>query len=37
MRYALFKYSGVETVGTYLDEIQGSKKADFKLQFRCQF
>jgi predicted component of type VI protein secretion system len=37
IRYALFKYSNVETVGTYLDEIQGNKKADFKLQLRYQF
>lgn len=36
-RYALFYYEGVETVGTYLDEIQGNKKSELKLQLRYQF
>jgi len=36
-RYAMFIYSGVETVGTYLDEIQGNKKSELKIQLRYQF
>lgn len=36
-RYALFVYKGVETVGSGLDEINGSKKTDVKLQVRYQF
>jgi hypothetical protein len=36
-RYALFYYRNVETVGTYLDEIEGNKKSEIKLQLRYQF
>ncbi|PWS28959.1 hypothetical protein DHW03_03745 [Pedobacter yonginense] len=36
-RYAMFSYKNVETVGTYLDEIQGNKKSEVKLQLRYQF
>jgi hypothetical protein len=37
MRYGLFIYKDVETVGTYLDEIKGNKKSEVKLQLRYQF
>lgn len=36
-RYALFFYRDVETVGSGLDEINGNKKTDVKLQIRYQF
>ena len=36
-RYALFLYRNVETVGSGLDEIEGNKKTDVKLQVRYQF
>ncbi len=36
-RYAMFLYQDVETVGTYLDEIQGNKKSEIKIQLRYQF
>lgn len=36
-RCAMFLYKGVETVGSGLDEIQGNKKTDVKLQIRYQF
>ncbi|WP_084238416.1 hypothetical protein [Pedobacter africanus] len=36
-RYALYSYSGVNTIGSGLDEIEGSKKAEVKFQVRCQF
>lgn len=36
-RYALFIYKDVKTVGTYLDEIQGNKKSEVKIQLRYQF
>ncbi|MFC3563502.1 helix-hairpin-helix domain-containing protein [Pedobacter jamesrossensis] len=36
-RYAVFYYKNVETVGTYLDEIQGNKKSEIKIQLRYQF
>jgi len=36
-KYALFLYNKVETVGTGLDEINGNKKTDVKLQLRYQF
>ncbi|MCZ4222730.1 ComEA family DNA-binding protein [Pedobacter rhodius] len=36
-RYAMFIYKDVETVGTYLDEIQGNKKSELKIQLRYQF
>ena len=35
-RYALFIYQDAETVGSGLDEIQGNKKSEFKLQLRYQ-
>jgi len=37
MRYGLFIYQDVETVGTYLDEIKGNKKSEIKVQVRYQF
>ncbi len=37
MRYGLFIYKDVETVGTYLDEIKGNKKSEVKVQVRYQF
>ncbi|GGH05374.1 hypothetical protein GCM10007422_21420 [Pedobacter zeae] len=37
MRYGLFVYRDVETVGTYLDEIKGNKKSEIKIQLRYQF
>ena len=36
-RYGMFYYKDVETVGTYLDEIQGNKKSEVKIQLRYQF
>ncbi|PWS33547.1 helix-hairpin-helix domain-containing protein [Pedobacter paludis] len=36
-RYAMFIYKNVETVGSYLDEIQGNKKSEIKIQLRYQF
>ncbi|MFC4210597.1 helix-hairpin-helix domain-containing protein [Pedobacter lithocola] len=36
-RYAMFVYKDVETVGSYLDEIQGNKKSEIKIQLRYQF
>lgn len=36
-RYAMFIYKDVETVGSYLDEIQGNKKSEIKIQLRYQF
>ncbi|MET4080129.1 hypothetical protein ABIB40_000069 [Pedobacter sp. UYP30] len=36
-RYGLFLYKNQETVGSYLDEIQGNKKSELKLQMRYQF
>lgn len=36
-RYALFLYQQIETVGSGLDEINGNKKTDVKLQIRYQF
>jgi hypothetical protein len=37
VRYGLFVYKDVETVGTYLDEIKGNKKSEVKIQVRYQF
>jgi len=37
LRYGLFIYQGVKTVGTYLDEIKGNKKSEVKIQVRYQF
>ncbi len=36
-RYALFVYQDTETVGSGLDEIQGNRKSELKLQLRYQF
>ncbi|WP_432714847.1 helix-hairpin-helix domain-containing protein [Pedobacter sp.] len=36
-RYALFLYQDQETVGSGLDEIQGNRKSEVKLQLRYQF
>jgi len=36
-RYAVFLYKDVQTVGSGLDEINGNKKTDLKLQLRYQF
>lgn len=36
-RYALFVYRDVEKIGSGLDEIEGNKKAELKLQIRYQF
>lgn len=36
-RYAMFVYKDVESVGSYLDEIQGNKKSEVKIQLRYQF
>lgn len=36
-RYAIFYYQHVESVGTYLDEIQGNRKSEIKVQLRYQF
>ncbi|WP_199140621.1 helix-hairpin-helix domain-containing protein [Pedobacter sp. ASV12] len=37
VRYALSFYPRAGTVGSGLDEIEGNKKSDIKLQFRYQF
>ncbi|WP_443939095.1 helix-hairpin-helix domain-containing protein [Pedobacter sp. MW01-1-1] len=37
LRYALFSYQDVQTVGNYLDEIQGNKKSEIKTLIRYQF
>ncbi|WP_235524199.1 helix-hairpin-helix domain-containing protein [Pedobacter sp. Hv1] len=37
VRYALFLYQNVATVGSGLDEINGNQKTDVKLQLRFQF
>ncbi|KIA91463.1 hypothetical protein OC25_21545 [Pedobacter kyungheensis] len=37
LRYAVFIYQDAETVGTYLDEINGNKKSEVKVQLRYQF
>ena len=37
LRYAMFFYQDVQTVGTYLDEIDGNKKSEAKIQLRYQF
>jgi len=36
-RYAMYYYQQVESVGTYLDEIDGNKKSEIKIQLRYQF
>jgi len=36
-RYALSYFPGEDKIGTYLEEINGSKKSDLKLQLRYQF
>lgn len=36
-RYGLFIYQETTTIGTYLDEIQGNKKSEIKIQMRYQF
>jgi len=36
-RYSMFIYKDSETIGTYLDEIQGNKKTEVKVQLRYQF
>lgn len=36
-RYAMFYYRDVESIGTYLDEIQGNRKSEIKIQLRYQF
>lgn len=36
-RYAIYIYKGVEKIGSGLDEIEGNKKSDFKVQVRYQF
>ena len=36
-RYAMFLYPDEDTVGSGLDEINGNKKTDVKLQIRYQF
>jgi len=36
-RYAMFIYKDVENIGSYLDEIQGNKKSEVKIQLRYQF
>ncbi len=37
MRYALFVYRNVSTIGSGLDEITGDRKSEVKLQLRYQF
>ncbi|WP_316803419.1 helix-hairpin-helix domain-containing protein [Pedobacter nototheniae] len=37
LRYALFYYKNVESIGSYLDEIEGNKKSEIKIQIRYQF
>ncbi|WP_449438585.1 helix-hairpin-helix domain-containing protein [Pedobacter steynii] len=36
-RYAIFLYKDVDKIGSGLDEIEGNKKSDFKIQVRYQF
>lgn len=36
-RYSIFRYRNLTSIGTGLDEIQGNKKSDFKVQLRVQF
>jgi hypothetical protein len=36
-RYAIYVYQGIEKIGSGLDEIEGNKKSDFKVQVRYQF
>nr|WP_068891698.1 hypothetical protein [Pedobacter panaciterrae] len=36
-RYAIYAYQHVEKIGSGLDEIEGNKKSDFKIQVRYQF
>jgi hypothetical protein len=36
-RYGLYAYKDVEKIGSGLDEIEGNKKSDFKVQVRYQF
>jgi hypothetical protein len=36
-RYAMFLYPDEDKVGSGLDEINGNKKTDVKLQIRYQF
>lgn len=36
-KYALFLYMNTKTIGTGLDEIEGNKKTEIKLQLRYQF
>lgn len=36
-RYAIYAYNDVEKIGSGLDEIEGNKKSDFKIQVRYQF
>ncbi len=36
-RYAIYVYNDVEKIGSGLDEIEGNKKSDFKIQVRYQF
>jgi len=36
-RYATYYYQQVASVGTYLDEIDGNKKSEIKIQLRYQF
>ncbi|SMD16551.1 hypothetical protein [Pedobacter nyackensis] len=36
-RYGLFMYLDVKTIGTGLDEIEGSSKSEVKIQIRYQF
>ncbi len=36
-RFATFIYKDVETVGSYLDQIQGNVKSEIKIQLRYQF
>lgn len=37
LKYGLFVYNDTKTIGTGLDEIEGNKKTEVKLQFRHQF
>ncbi|WP_207428823.1 helix-hairpin-helix domain-containing protein [Pedobacter sp. SYSU D00535] len=37
MRYSLTTYSNLESIGSGLEEIEGNKKSDIKLQLRYQF
>jgi hypothetical protein len=36
-RYGIFMYKGVKTIGSGLDEIEGSSKSEVKIQIRYQF